>query len=182
MSAMPALPLPEHDAESRPGAIWLVPRQAVRAEPVGAQPTRPQPPRPAAVVSPAVRSQAASVEAARGVSPRVQAARPNAAAAPLRLTKRGRVIVAAAVAALLVTLLSLLAAGAAQATSHSVPPQVADRNLIQVVVQPGQSLWSVAENADPNADPRQVMQQIIELNGLTGDVIIIGQRLWVPRG
>ena len=205
MSAMRALALPEDDAESRPATTWTVPRQAGRAEAVGAQPTggpvrstaaraqavgapparsqppRSQPPRPVAVVSTAGRSQAARIEAARGASPRVQAARANTAAAPLRLTRRGRVVVAA-VAALLVTLLSLLATGAAQATSHSVPPRVVDRNLTQVVVQPGQSLWSVAENADPNADPRQVMQQIIELNGLTGDVIMTGQRLWVPRG
>ncbi len=116
-----------------------------------------------------------------------QTARPEpashgqAAAAPLRLTRRGRIVVAAA-AALLVSLLSLLATGAAQATSHSAPPRVADRNLAQVVVQPGQSLWSVAQSADPSADPRQVMQQIIELNGLTSDVIMTGQRLWVPRG
>jgi len=186
MSAMRALALPEHDAESRSAAMCPVPRQAVGAEAAGAQlartqSPRSQTPRPPAGGSTAARSQAARIEAARGASPRVQTARANALAAPLRLTRRGRVVVAA-VAALLITLLSLLATGSAQATSHSLPPRVADRNLTQVVVQPGQSLWSVAENADPNADPRQVMQQIIELNGLTGDVIMTGQRLWVPRG
>ena len=113
-----------------------------------------------------------------GTPARGQTVRGQAAAAPLRLTKRGRIVVAAA-AALLV---SLLATGAAQATSHSAPPRVADRNLIQVVVRHGQSLWSLAQSADPSADPRQVMQQIIELNGLTSDVIFTGERLWVPRG
>ena len=88
----------------------------------------------------------------------------------------------AAAAALLVTLLSLLATGGAWASSHSAPSLGGARNLAQVVVQTGQSLWSVAQNADPNADPRQVMQQIEELNGLTSDVIQAGQRLWVPRG
>ena len=89
----------------------------------------------------------------------------------------------AAAAALLVTLLSLLATGAAAwATSRSTPSRGADRSLAQVVVLPGQSLWSVAQTADPNADPQQVMQQIIELNSLSGDVIQAGQRLWVPRG
>jgi hypothetical protein len=175
MSAVRALPLPEHDAESRPAAICLVPRQAVRAQPAGAHPEGAQ----AAGAQPARRPPARPPTVA--ASPHGQAARPRAAAAPLRLTNRGRIVVAA-FAALLITLLSLLATGAAQATSHSVPPRLADRNLTQVVVQPGQSLWSVAENADPNADPRQVMQQIIELNGLTGDVIMTGQRLWVPRG
>jgi hypothetical protein len=91
-------------------------------------------------------------------------------------------VVAAAVVALLVTVLSLLAAGAAQATNHSVPPRAARPNLAQVIVRPGQSLWSVAESADPDEDTRLVIQQIIEVNALSGDVVFAGQRLWVPRG
>jgi hypothetical protein len=111
------------------------------------------------------------------------AARPGkpAAGAPLRLTRRGRVVIAAA-AVLLVTMLMLIASGSAQATNHSVPPRVAEQDLTQVVVRPGQSLWSVAESADPNADTRLVIEQIIELNGLNGDVVLAGQRLWGPRG
>ena len=99
----------------------------------------------------------------------------------LRLTRRGRVV-AAAVAALLVTVVSLLAAGAAQATNHALPPGAARQNLVQVVVRPGQSLWSVAESADPDQDTRAVIQQIVDLNALSGDVVFAGQQLWVPRG
>ncbi len=101
--------------------------------------------------------------------------------APLRLTRRGRVV-AAAVAALLVTVLSLLAAGVAQATNHSVSPRAARQNLVQVIVRPGQSLWSVAESADPDKDTRAVIQQIVDLNTLSGNVVFAGQQLWVPRG
>jgi hypothetical protein len=100
---------------------------------------------------------------------------------PLRLTRRGRFVVAA-MAALLVTVVMLIASGVAQATSRSASNHAAQQNLTQVVVSPGQSLWSVAESADPNADTRLVIQQIIELNGLTDDVVFAGQRLWVPRG
>ncbi len=99
----------------------------------------------------------------------------------LRLTRRGRVV-AAAVAALLVTVVSLLAAGAAQATNHALPPGAARQNLVQVVVRPGQSLWSVAESADPDQDTRAVIHQIVDLNALSGDVVFAGQQLWVPRG
>jgi hypothetical protein len=99
----------------------------------------------------------------------------------LRLTRRGR-MVAAAVAALLVTVLSLLAAGGAQATNHALPPGAARQGLVQVVVRPGQSLWSVAESADPDQDTRAVIQQIVDLNGLSGDLVSAGQQLWVPRG
>jgi LysM domain len=99
----------------------------------------------------------------------------------LRLTRRGRIVVAA-VAALLVTVVSLLAAGAAQATNHGLPPGAARQNLVQVVVGPGQSLWSVAESADPDQDTRAVIHQIVDLNALSGDVVFAGQQLWVPRG
>ncbi len=99
----------------------------------------------------------------------------------LRPTRRGRVVVAA-VAALLVTVVSLLAAGAAQATNHALPPGAARQNLVQVVVRPGQSLWSVAESADPDQDTRAVIHQIVDLNALSGDVVFAGQQLWVPRG
>ncbi|MDQ2811573.1 MAG: LysM peptidoglycan-binding domain-containing protein [Actinomycetota bacterium] len=112
--------------------------------------------------------------AARPVTP------PAPAASPLRLTRRGRIVVAV-MAALLVAGLSLIIAGAAQATSHTAAPHATGANLARVVVRPGQSLWSVAETSDPGADTRLVIQQIAQLNGLTSDTVFAGQRLWVPR-
>ncbi len=106
---------------------------------------------------------------------------PRPANPPLRLTRRGRIVVAVAVM-LVLAALSLVIAGAAQATNHPVASGAAQRNVTQVTVHPGQSLWSVAESADPAADTRVVIQQIIELNSLTGNVVFAGQRLWVPRG
>jgi hypothetical protein len=114
-------------------------------------------------------------------TPRVRATRPETANPPLRLTRRGRVVVAVA-AALVLAALSLVIASTAQATNHPVSARAAQQGLAQVTVHPGQSLWSVAESADPAADTRVVIQQIIELNGLTGNVVFTGQRLWVPRG
>ncbi len=110
-----------------------------------------------------------------------QGNRQGAAAPPLRLTRRGRIVVAVAVA-LLVTVISLLAAGVAQATSHGPAPRAARQNLLQVVVRPGQTLWSVAESADPDQDTRVVVQQIIDLNSLNSTTVPAGQPLWVPRG
>jgi LysM domain len=102
-------------------------------------------------------------------------------APPVRLTRRGRVVVAVA-AALLVTVISLLVAGVAQATNDGPSARAARQHLVQVVVRPGQSLWSVAESADPDQDTRAVVQQIIDLNSLSGDTVLAGQQLWVPRG
>ena len=112
-----------------------------------------------------------------GLAPRVRRAAPP----PLRLTRRGRIVVAVT-AALLVTIISLLAAGVAQATNHGPSPRAARQNLVQVVVRPGQTLWSVAESADPDQDTRVVVRQIVDLNSLSGPTVQAGQQLWVPRG
>ena len=115
-------------------------------------------------------------------TPAARSGRPrDTPVAPLRLTRRGRVVVALA-AALLVTMVSLLLAGVAQATNDGPSPRAARENLVQVIVRPGQSLWSVAESADPGQDTRAVIQQIIDLNSLNGDTVFAGQQLWVPRG
>jgi hypothetical protein len=110
-----------------------------------------------------------------------QRPRPSAAPPPLRLTRRGRIVIAVA-AALLVTVISLLAAGVAQATSHRPAPRAARQDLLQVVVRPGQTLWSVAESADPDQDTRVIVQQIIDLNSLNSATVPAGRQLWVPRG
>jgi hypothetical protein len=115
-------------------------------------------------------------------TPAARSGRPrDTPVAPLRLTRRGRVVVALA-AALLATLVSLLLAGVAQATNDGPSPRAVRENLVQVIVRPGQSLWSVAESADPDQDTRAVIQQIIDLNSLNGDTVLAGQQLWVPRG
>ena len=111
-----------------------------------------------------------------GLSPRTRRPAPP----PLRLTRRGRIVVAVT-AALLVTIISLLAAGVAQATNHGPSPRAARPNLVQVVVRPGQTLWSVAESVDPDQDTRVVVRQIVDLNSLSGPTVQAGQQLWVPR-
>jgi LysM domain len=127
----------------------------------------------AAPLAPARPAPARPAQARPGVSP-------SSATSPLQLTRRGRIVVAV-MAALLVAGLLLAGAGAAQATGHSASQRATGPNLARVVVRPGQTLWSVAENADPNADPRLVIQQVAQLNALTSDNLVAGQRLWVPR-
>jgi hypothetical protein len=97
---------------------------------------------------------------------------------PVRLTRRGRVVVTAA-AVLVIGAVSLVAASAAQATSHRGPQ--AKGNLAKMVVLSGQSLWSIAESAEPNADPRAVIEQIRQLNSLPGYQVTPGETLWVPE-
>jgi LysM repeat protein len=155
---------PSDTARTRAAVRWTAPLDP--PAPAPSQAPRPQPP---------------GDQAARPRPARDQATRPETANPPLRLTRRGRVVVAV-VAALVLAALSLVIASAAQATNHPVSSPAGQPGLAQVTVHSGQSLWSVAENADPAADTRVVIQQIIELNGLTGNVVFAGQRLWVPRG
>jgi hypothetical protein len=88
----------------------------------------------------------------------------------------GGAVVVAAVATCMV-LLSL--GGGALAASHGAgrPGYQGMRHLI---VEPGQTLWSIAVAAQPQADPRLTIQQIMQSNSLTGSSVYAGERLWVP--
>lgn len=103
-----------------------------------------------------------------------------------RLTRRGRIVVSVLVlAAMLLVAVLAWVAGATRADaagSGGPPPSAVYRNLRPVIVQPGESLWTIAVQAEPSADPRGVIQQIIDLNALGGASVQPGQRLWVPRG
>jgi LysM repeat protein len=90
----------------------------------------------------------------------------------------GLVIVVVAAA---LTLVMMLAAGGVQASGHGQPPSAGYRGMTRVVVRQGQTLWSIAALAEPSADPRIVVQQIIEANALTSTVLRAGELLWVPR-
>ena len=110
-------------------------------------------------------------------------ARPGVPRTPIRLTRRGRMVVAALVVTSLTIaalLASVLASGGAQATSHG-QPRAGYQGMHRIVVQPGQTLWSIASAAEPTADTRLVVQQIMTANALTGTTISTGQLLWVPR-
>jgi len=51
-----------------------------------------------------------------------------------------------------------------------------------VVVQPGDSLWSIAAARYPGADTRERVDAIERLNGLDSPVIAAGETLQLPTG
>ena len=52
-----------------------------------------------------------------------------------------------------------------------------------VVVQPGQTLWSLASAALPSMDPREAVSRVADLNGLgPSSRIVTGQPLLLPLG
>lgn len=145
------------------------------ARPQGARPTRNQAARP---------SEARACVARNGVArPETALARPVRTRA--RLTRRGRVVVAALITAcvVLVAALAWLAGTArAEAAGSGSPASAVYHSLRSVVVQPGESLWTIATQADPAGDPRAVMQEIIDINALHSTSVQPGERLWLPRG
>ncbi len=123
--------------------------------------------------------------AADSAGTRSQPATAASASAPIRLTRRGRFVVGAAVTmavAALTALIWLAVAGRADAASHVRPGGSAGHSMLRVVVRPGQTLWGIAAKADPAADPRAVIQEIVDDNALAGTAVQAGQVLWVPRG
>jgi predicted metal-binding membrane protein len=104
----------------------------------------------------------------------------------VRLTRRGRLVVTGLVllvAIVTATLLWMSVAGSVQAFSRGGPaPRSPYQGMTQVVVQPGQTLWSIATAAEPSANAWAVIQQIIEVNALNGPQVRAGELLWVPRG
>jgi hypothetical protein len=77
-------------------------------------------------------------------------------------------------------LLAVLVVAAAIGVSWLTRPAVADVDLrpvadVQVLVQPGDTVWSIAEGLAAGADGRPVVDAIVDANG--GADLVVGQRL-----
>ena len=100
---------------------------------------------------------------------------------PLRLTRRGRFVFIGVPLILLAALilsfsgfLNAPAKAAESAAGLSLTPAVT------VTVQPGESLWAIAEAVAPERDPRDVVTDIIQLNNLAAARVVPGQALFIP--
>jgi len=117
---------------------------------------------------------------------------------PLRLTRRGRRLVAvlrwavlsvtavAAAVAVVLLVAALLAPGAV-AGDGSAPPAPpgtgAPGPVVEVVVAPGETLWALAARHAPERDPRDFVAEVYRLNELPPSGLVrAGQSLVVPVG
>jgi hypothetical protein len=100
---------------------------------------------------------------------------PQSTPSPIRLTRRGRVVVLLALVTLVFLAFSLGRVG-----SEAAPKGARTASLSQTVVQPGESLWAVAKRVAPGHDPRAVIDQIADLNDLDTSSLQAGQLLVVP--
>ena len=95
---------------------------------------------------------------------------------PLRLTRRGRIVVVLVLALLTLGVLSLGRQALSAATGTDRPATV------QVTVRPGDTLWSIADRITPKGeDVRITVAQIRALNGLHGGTVRTGSTLRLPR-
>ncbi|MCE0537259.1 LysM peptidoglycan-binding domain-containing protein [Kineosporia rhizophila] len=119
-----------------------------------------------------MRSGAGQVAPAQGAVP----AAPERDA--LRLTRRGQVVVRAGAALLASTSVLagvLLINRTAEAGSDVQPVSVSYR-----VVLPGETLWAIAGEVDPEGDRSETVADIMDLNALTDPAVAAGQRIALP--
>lgn len=97
----------------------------------------------------------------------------------LRLTTRGRAVFTALAAMPLViaALFFALNGGGASATLETAQPGV---EYAYVSVVAGESLWAIAGEIAPTADPRDVVIDILAFNGMSSADLVPGQRLALP--
>jgi LysM repeat protein len=95
---------------------------------------------------------------------------------PIRLTRRGRIVV---------IVLALAAIFAIMALVHVQQGNAADdagavAHYQTVTVQPGQTLWSIARSVAPQRNVQSVIFEIRQINRLASADISAGQQLVLP--
>jgi LysM repeat protein len=98
-------------------------------------------------------------------------------APPVRLTRRGRLLLTLLAVVTLVAA-GVLAAGGPSAIAGTEPGTAATAE--RVTVRPGDTLWAIAERAAPGVDPRETIAQILDLNALESSAVRAGSVLLVP--
>lgn len=101
------------------------------------------------------------------------------AVSPIKLTRRGRLVLSTLSFAtmLAISLVSLFGIATSSANASN---EVSNSTTTQIVVAPGETLWTIAARVNPEIDPRAVIDQIMDLNVINGSNVYAGQVLLVP--
>ena len=109
------------------------------------------------------------------ITPGLVAARP---ATRLRLTTRGRRVMATLAALPVLVALAVAAVNGVSAVASS--DVAASVEFQTITVLPGDTLWSLAAVIAPEADPREFVAEVTRLNLIAGGEIFAGQSLAIP--
>lgn len=112
----------------------------------------------------------------RRTPPAGEARRSSTSAPGTRLTPRGRRALAVACAAAVLVALAVIPWRAVAGQPAGTIPS----GWASVTVESGDTLWTLAKAADPEGDPRPLIAQIRQVNGLTTATLQPGQSLAVP--
>ena len=101
------------------------------------------------------------------------------AVSPIKLTRRGRLVLSTVSfgAMLAISLVSLFGIATSSAKASN---EESNSTTTQIVVAPGETLWTIAARVNPEIDPRAVIDQIMDLNVIEGSNVYAGQVLLVP--
>ena len=105
------------------------------------------------------------------------AERPRTVTPRLRLTKRGRGVLMTVAATPLVIGAFLFALNGTPATASL---EGSSAGFTYLTVESGQSLWQLAEDLAPAADPRDTIAEIMTLNRLESADVFAGQEIALP--
>jgi hypothetical protein len=95
----------------------------------------------------------------------------------IRLTRRGRVVFTTLAAAPLIAVAAWLGVNALPAEATSTSSSVV---FEYATIGAGQSLWQLASTIAPEADPRDVIADLMRLNQLDSSTVSPGQRIAIP--
>ena len=98
-----------------------------------------------------------------------------AAEVPVRLTRRGRIVLTVLFLGVLLAALTVFGGHSAATGEAGVPMQTRT-----VVVGEGDTLWAIASDLAQPGQVREMVHQIEELNALSGPSLVEGQTIAVP--
>lgn len=98
--------------------------------------------------------------------------------AKLRITARGQAVLVSFVAIVLAVVVAFFTFGTAGANAAT---ESGSNEFTYVSIHAGETLWDVALELDPNADPRDLIAEIMQLNALDSSDVEVGQRIALPE-
>ena len=98
----------------------------------------------------------------------------------LRLTRRGRIVLTTVVALPLAAVVAFAMLNGGTASAARGDSSATAATFETVVVAPGETLWAIAGQVAPTADPRDVVGASVRLSALDSAGGVAGQELAIP--
>jgi LysM repeat protein len=101
------------------------------------------------------------------------------AVSPIKLTRRGRLVLSTVSFGIMLAI-SVFSLFGIATSSAKASNETSNSATTQIVVAPGETLWTIAARVNPEIDPRAVIEDIKALNVIEGSQVYAGQVLLVP--